>query len=273
MSEAHDTELEPDDLPLDGEAGGDQDDAPKSVEDKASAMGWTPKERFKGDLDRWVDAETFVKRGEELMPILQANNRRMEKALETERKERGKLEKTLADFSKHHSETAAREYARAQKDIEARLDAAAAIGDVAGVRDATQEIVDLAKEAKTAPAGEAPAKLPELDTWRAANPWYGTDDALTAAVDAIGQKAFDEGYRGAAQVKEVASRVKEKFPHLYTNPNRERAPSVEGGGQSARKTGKSYSDLPPDAKAACDDFVKRIPGFTRDQYTKDFFAS
>jgi hypothetical protein len=47
---------------------------------------------------------------------------------------------------------------------------------------------------------------------------------------------------------------------------------VEGGGSPPSPGGKSYSDLPPDAKAMCDDFVKRVPGFTRDRYVKDYFA-
>jgi hypothetical protein len=48
-----------------------------NVEVQARELGWSPKEEFKGDPERWIDAETFVKRGEELMPILKANNRKL----------------------------------------------------------------------------------------------------------------------------------------------------------------------------------------------------
>jgi len=272
MSEARDDEHE--DLTtaaLEGQDAGGSDDAPKSDEERALALGWTPKERFKGDPERWVDAATFVKRGEELMPILQANNRRMEKALETERKERARLEKTLKDFSDHHSKTAQREYERAQRDIQARLDAATSIGDIQGVRDATQEIVDLAAEARTAPQAP-PAASPEFEAWQADNPWFGKDKPLTAATVEIANEVAAEGYTGKAQIKEVDRRVRETFPSKFTNPNRERAAAVEGATSAARKTGKSYSDLPADAKAACDEFVKRVPGFTRESYVKDYFA-
>ena len=44
------------------------------VETKARTMGWLPKEKFKGPESSWVDAEQYVKRGEEILPILKANN-------------------------------------------------------------------------------------------------------------------------------------------------------------------------------------------------------
>ena len=49
-----------------------------TLEDRAAQMGWVPVDKFRGDPAHWVDAETFVKKGEEVMPILRANNRRLE---------------------------------------------------------------------------------------------------------------------------------------------------------------------------------------------------
>lgn len=37
-----------------------------SIEERARAQGWVPKEEFKGDQARWRPAEEFVKRGEEI---------------------------------------------------------------------------------------------------------------------------------------------------------------------------------------------------------------
>ena len=41
-----------------------------AVEQEARTLGWVPQEDFRGDKSRWVDAETFVQRGHEIMDLL-----------------------------------------------------------------------------------------------------------------------------------------------------------------------------------------------------------
>ena len=55
------------------------------VEEEARAQGWVGKDEFRGSDDDWVDADTFVKRGKEIMPILRKNNEKLLKELEDER--------------------------------------------------------------------------------------------------------------------------------------------------------------------------------------------
>ena len=68
-----------------------------------------------------------------------------------------------------------------------------------------------------------------------------------------------------AWLAELAKRTERKFADAkptQANP---------GGGRPSPKGGaKGYADLPADAKRQCDRFVKTIPGFTREQYVKDF---
>ena len=47
------------------------------VEQAAREMGWRPKEEFRGDTAKWVDAETFVSRGENFIPILRADREKL----------------------------------------------------------------------------------------------------------------------------------------------------------------------------------------------------
>src|SRR5271154_5862973 len=51
--------------------------AEQTVVDKAKQMGWAPQEEFRGDPSKWIDADEYVRRGEQLMPILRANNERL----------------------------------------------------------------------------------------------------------------------------------------------------------------------------------------------------
>lgn len=275
MSEPAETQ-EPEDLvdaAPDGEA--PPADAQPDVEDRALAMGWTPKAQFRGDADKWVDAATFVKRGEEFLPFLKANNKRLEQALDRSEKKIGSLEKTLERFAEHNSKTEQRAYERAYRDIQARLDEAAALGDVQGVRAATEELVGLTKEV-AAPNVEKAAPQPDasFDEWIEENPWWTKDKVMTAAAIAIANDIeATEGMNGGPRFyAEVSKRLKAEMPHKFENPRRQTASTVEGGGQAPRRAGKTYADLPADAKAVCDDFVKRVPGFTREKYCKDFFG-
>lgn len=238
------------------------DDGP-SAEDRALTMGWTPKAQFKGDPEKWVDAETFVKRGEEFLPFLKANNRRLEQALERTRADL----KTLAD---HHSKTAQREYQRAYNDIQRQLDDAAASGDVQGVRDATDALVELSKE--TGPAAAPASQASELlEAWKADNPWYGVDTVMTAAANAIGNELFEKGVTGKAQTEEVTKRIKAEFPHKFENPARRQAAAVESAGGPRGKGAKGRSDLPTDARQFMDRMVKQGL-MTEAEYLKDYFS-
>ena len=62
------------------------EDAPQiSYEEKrARAMGWRPKEEFKGDPDKWVDAAQFADNADKSLPLAKAEARR---ALEVELRE------------------------------------------------------------------------------------------------------------------------------------------------------------------------------------------
>lgn len=239
-----------------------------SAEDRALTMGWTPKEQFKGDPSKWVDAETFVKRGEEFLPFLKANNRRLEQAHERSQKELAELKASLKEVRDYTSKAEERAYQRALKDLQAELDQAAAAGDVEGVRAVTDDIRKLEKEV-SAPApkdNEPPAYLTD---WKADNPWFESDRVLKAAAIEIAQELTEAGVTGKAQLDAVSKRIKAEFPTKFENPNRRQASAVEGAGSAPRRSGKGYTDLPSDAKAACDRWVKQGL-MTREDYVKNY---
>lgn len=251
-----------------------QQSAEPSYEDRALAMGWTPKTQFKGDPEKWVDAETFVKRGEEFLPFLKANNRRLEQALEKANAKIASLDKAVRGSIEHISKAEQRAYTRARADLEAELEQAAAAGDAETVKAVTKDIVALEKEVSAKPEKDEPDTPPEMAEWLEANPWFGKDRAMTAACQAIANDVFEEGYTGKAQLREVDKRIRAEFPHKFEkpeNPNRKAPAAVEGFGSTPRPRGKSYSDLPPEAKQMCDEFCRDIKGMTREKYVREYF--
>lgn len=256
--------------------GGESQGGELSPEDRARAQGWVPKEEFRGDPDRWTDAETFVKRADNELPIARSQIRRMEKQINDLNEALGKLAESNAKAAK--------------RDIEQRMKAAQqARADAIDTRDseaftrADAEMDALKREAqeaaKAAETPKAPPENPAFDAWAEANPWYGKDKAMTAYADSIGPELANQ-YQGnlPALYKAVGAKVKEEFAHKFANPNKRRPAPVEGASQGSAGKGraKSAADLPADAKAALDRNLAQIPESKRDwfarQYVKTYFA-
>lgn len=237
---------------------------PADIEARAREMGWKGKDQFKGDEKDFIDASEFVRKSEEVLPIMRAHNAKLEKQVQ-------KLERTLEKFAEHHSRTEQRAYARAMADLEARQAEAVEANDVAAVRQITKEITDLEKDAAKGSKVDAEDGEDLFEAWKAENPWFDKDEALQAAAIGIAEKIKNDFPDPVKQRAEVAKRVKAAFPEKFTNPRRTQPSAVEGAGAGPKTTGKSFADLPADAKAMCLSFERDIKGFKRDQYVKDYF--
>ncbi len=67
--------------------------------------------------------------------------------------------------------------------------------------------------------------------------------------------------------------MKQKFPEKFGNPRRSRPSPVEGATSAGgkQKKGKSYDDLPPEAKSTCDRYVEQGL-MKKDEYVKEYFS-
>lgn len=246
-----------------GAEGGEGTSAPPSVEDRARRMGWVPKEDFRGDETRWVDAAAFVERGENELPILRERNRRLDGKL-------SEMEQTLRDFVKHHEKTAKREYDRAVKDLEKQHKEAVSVGDVAAATEAAKEMAELKADAPK-PADKK-ENDPVVAAWVKDNAWFNNSESLNSFATAYHGELMKEkpGLSLAENLEEVTKEVRRRFPEKFGNPRRNDPPAVEGaGGGGSRKRGKTYTDLPPEARAACDRFTKQKL-MTREQYVAEY---
>lgn len=246
------------------------EDAPRDYDAEAKAQGWVPEADYKGKRP-WVDAETFVKTGEELAPLIQAGNRHLTRDLKAAEAKIKELTSTMEAFKTHSDKAEQRAYERAKKELEAQLDAAAEDGDAAAVRKVTKEIVDLEKDvAKPAKAAES-SENPEMAAWIAENPWFESDRVMRAAAIEISTELGEQNVPISRQWAIITKRIEADFPGKFNNARRQDPPAVEGQGAPPRPRSKTYSDLPADAKDICDSFVKTIKGYTRERYVKEFF--
>ena len=237
---------------------------------EAKRQGWVPQDEYNGPEDRWVDADTFVKKGKEINALLRKDN-------EFLKREVSEMKTTMMEFKKFHAETERRAYDRAMADLRDQKKEAINTGD----GDKVLQIDDAIDELKQARAIEKvevrPSNQPDptFVQWNEDNPWFGKDTELTEEANLIGEviKRKQPTLIGEAFLDEVTKRVKKAYPEKFTNTNRARPSPVEGttAPKSNQKGGKGYNDLPPEAKQACQKFEKQGL-ITREAYLKEYFG-
>jgi len=255
--------------------------APEIVTEAAS-MGWSPKESWRGDPEKWIDAETFVARGREVLPILRANNKQLQAKVDTLSGQLNKVTEQLTAsqdaieaLKEFNSAATLQEAERTKSDLVASLKQARTDGDVdteIALRDQIDEVNTVIKASKgeegeegkpkPKPNGEdkGPKISPEtkaaFEAWQAKNTWFGTDVRRTRLANAIADELRADpanvGILGEAFMDKVAEEVEKTVGG--SNNQRSTTDKVEGsrgGGNSRSGSGKSYADLPADAKEAC----------------------
>lgn len=247
---------------------------------EAKQGGWVPLEEFRDSEDRWVDAETFVKRGREINPILRKHNKELQKQLESANanaKEAIEAAKEFKEFQKKQFEKEKSILEAQIKSLKESKKQAVTDGDgdrVVAIEDAidtlTQEKADLAPPKETKQT-EVPKIDPTLQSWLDKNDWYGTDKKKTRQVNALGEGLKEENpsLQGQAFLDALDDEIESVFKTKRDKPQS----GVEGGSTTSRpnKSGKkTYMDLPPDAKAACDRYVKQGLFKTKEEYLAEY---
>jgi len=245
-------------------------------ESEARAQGWVAAEEFRGSESDWVDAETFVRRGKEIMPILRKNNEKLLKELGEARKIAEEARESAKEFREYQKQ----QFEKKTKDLEGQLEQlkqakrdAITQGDgdrAIEIDDAMDDLKEQRLEAKEdLKAAEEKAKEvpqitqdPILNTWMEKNDWFGKDSRMTNIANGVGVtlRQEDPNLAGQAFLDKLDSELQEMFPEKFGkkrtpnpmegSPNGTARPSVSSGK-------KTYNNLPPEAKAACDKFVKQ----------------
>lgn len=235
---------------------------PRDYEAEAREHGWSGKEDFKGDPGRWIDAETFMKRADEMMPLLKADKARLKRELDA-------IKKDLRRATAHFEGAEERAYTRAKAEIEGRIEAATEVGDVDAAKAALKDLGEL-KPAEAAQAHSKEEAQEALDDFREEHPWYDRANLANAPeVDINGRLFFDRMVdKHIDKTKDMAPAeffafitdlTLEKYPQLKAKAARAKpASAVEAaGGGPRRGTAKSWDNLPPRAKAQYERFIGR----------------
>lgn len=254
----------------------------RDYEAEARAQGWVPEAEFKGDKKpaQFLDAETFVRRGEELTPFIRKENSKLKQELSETKAEFAKRLERIERAEKKAFEAAESRHKAEIERIRSDMRAAVEAGD-------TKEFdrLDKMKDGleKAAPKMEEPAKqTPEQefeakrDKWIGENPWFNTDFDLRKFTmeysefygSANPAKSFEE------VMKVTRDEVEKRFPEKFGGKKPNGHAAVDGGSDFSgvfKGNGKSEADLPAEARAAGERFVKQ--GLYKDlkAYAKEYF--
>ena len=251
------------------------------TEARARRLGWVPLEDFKGDPAKHRSAEEFLERGESMLPLLKRDNDRLHDGMTKLERRLEEQSRTFAQYVEFATKGEERAYKRALSELEAKRDSAIETADVNAARQAQRQIDELNKDAMQAPKPvpkpeEAPQVDPVVQSWISENTWFDKSPSLRAySVEVFGE--LERQFPGKSRselLAETKQKTMDRFPEKFgVNPKREDAGAVATPGAVAhqrRKAGRSYDDLPAEAKKACDKFVKTIPNFTREDYCKNY---
>lgn len=271
----------------------------RNFEQEALQNGWKPQEQWDGDPERWVDAETFVRRGEEILPIVRAENKKLKEQLaqtaqmvqSLQQKVNGGDE-TIKALQEAHEDTLKRALTQQRLELTQQLKQAQEEGDAAAVvqlEDQLEEVKAQQKELKDGKKAPAePQQVPEdplFTQFKSDNDWFGVDRRKTNFALAVGQELAAQGLMGKAFYDKIKEEVAATFGPREEPPTSSKVepggatPSGDGKGSSGK--GRSYGDLPAEAKEACDRFGKRLVGegkaykdiaAWRAEYARQFFS-
>lgn len=259
--------IQPGQEELDGEILEGDDDAQAeraAIEARARTMGWKPKEEFRsGPPSHWLDAPEFVARGDEALPLLRDNNKRLsEKVIDLERRVAGfgdlqntvtEQKQAIEDLRKLAQRADERGYQRARKELEDRQDAAAEVGDTVAVRQTREQLEALdAERAAPVAATPAPTPTPTPPPTPVMDPaiarfarenasWWNVDRQLSQAMISMHNVVIGKhpDWSLADQLSEALLKLKAEYPERFDPPP---APVVVDDDDD--------DDIPPPRRAA-----------------------
>lgn len=250
----------------------------RDFEAEARQEGWVPQEEFHGDPEKWVDAETFVKRGEEILPIVNAKNRKLSETVEGLQHTVEELKLGNKQFREFHEKKLAEERQKQDQliqQLEQTRQKAIEDGDGKAFTEADNSLNELRAQQGDGKqtTDQDPRDDPNVKAWLDKNQWYEQDEELQAIADGLStvlQKQRPDLVGKPEFLDELTDRVKKSVPHKFENPNRNRPGPEDTGTKGPQKQAKTWEDLPDEDRAVAERFIATIPGFTKEQYLADY---
>lgn len=268
----------------------------RDYEYEASHKGWKPESEYTGPDGKWVDAKTFVERGERF-------TKKLESEIDTLKRQVQAFEGTKAQFRKFFDDQMSKrdkEHADAIQSLRLQRSQATREGDdelalqledrIEATRKQQQALKDEATaaadertEGVSASVGNEPNSV--LDEFIAdGNDWFKNDEVLAKHAIAVGKQFRQQGEKaiGRKFLELVKEQVRADFPRRFkeldattATPQRQSAAGSAGragtGNSDSATGGKTERDLPPEDLAVMRQFIKDGL-YTKETFLKSYFS-
>lgn len=275
-----------------------EDAGNSEIENRARAQGWVPKEDFRGPADKWKPADEFVRHGEETLPILRERTKTLtsklselearlastqaesvDKVSRLERMTQTALQRQREQFASSYEVAKRAAVANADQDRYDQLVRDERAGLDAFDREAYAAAQQPQQQQRQSPY--SPAQQAQVSDWVGRNLWYANDPEMRAVATIYSQGAAEKtpGITLAENLDATERYMRQRYPEKFPSSQRSGGggTAVEGGGRmpAAAARGKGFADLPADAKAQFDKFVKEGIYTSKEagDYAKEYFAS
>jgi hypothetical protein len=232
----------------------------------ASKMGWTDKDQFHGDPDKWVDPKEFLRRGNEHVGILKSRVTRGEQQISKLQEQNNKLIKLMSKkFIAEHERGEAQLKRVRQEAIDSGDGEAFTKADEAleAHRANKPEIEEVAETDEGKPQ-VSPEIAAMTEDFMARNKWFGSNQEMTDFAEFYGTKLNQQGIQGKQFFEQLESKVKQMFPE----PGKPRKRQPVGGARAptSGKTKITAASLTAEEKAAGEFLVRNNIVKNLDEY-------
>lgn len=237
-------------------------------EEKAALQGWKPESEWTGPKDAWKPAQQFLDDGEHIISRVKG---KLEKKLEESQKEfEARLER-IERANKAALDAQAASAKKERDDLLAQLNAqkkeAIEDNDLAKLESVREKI----EEVRSAPVHEPDEEgLNAAKAFKAKHEfWQGKNMKLQNFADGAAGRLQGRGLSPTEFFAELDRQIRESFPEEFGKPKRA---GLESDSPASGDDSKTYADLPKEAKAACDDFMKRGIFKKKQDYVDSYFG-
>lgn len=229
-------------------------------EGEASEMGWTPKEKFRGNPEKWIDAQTFVENAEKSLPLAKAMNKKLQSELR-------EVKQSIDEFKNYAERDKANAVRAAIAESERKRLIAVEAGDTVAFKKHEEDKKLLeAQMPNVQDAGQI-----EFNGWLKNNEW-AKDPEAAALASAIATRLQGDGGTVLETLEKTKQQMQKKYPQFFPeliNENRRNSADVGSSSKPVKKGEKSYAALSSEAKAECDRQVKYL-GIKREDWVKNY---
>lgn len=227
-----------------------QHEVPEPIVNLAMEMGWTPKDQFRGDPERWKPADQFIRDGRDIQ--------------QSTARELRTLREQMERFSGVTSQLVQDKVAERDQYWKTQFNQAVEEGDT--------EKANKLLEQRPSPQQQPNMVPAETQSWIAKNDWFEKDPLAKARAIEICERL--KHLPVSEQLAQAERGIRKEFPELFT-PAAKQPPSTQTG--QSRKAApsnrvKGFTDMPAESQAMAKDMVRTNPGLTLEAIAKSYWA-